>query len=151
MINKILYRIFVLLSLFGLTCNKYYTVIASAVLSILFFILVVILVMFYLIETNIGTTNHAGYFIKNKISIYHREYEVFCYDITIVCRSEFFLSFNILNFKKEQTDDSSNENFTTISTNTSDTQRINFNSKRNGFYWCVDVVVIVSSDGFFVY
>ncbi|MDR2346915.1 MAG: hypothetical protein LBE18_12705 [Planctomycetaceae bacterium] len=113
----------------GLTCNVF-TIVIPIILSILFFIFVVIGVVLYLIETNIGQIDQAGYWINNKMSIYHSDYEISCYDLTIVCRSEFSLLFNVITFANEQTQ-----------------QKIYFHSQRVGIYWYVDVTVIVSSDG----
>jgi hypothetical protein len=147
--NKFLRYIFWVLNKIGLTRYKFIAIVVPITLSILFFIFIVITSVFYLIETNIGSTDHAGYWINNKTSIYHKNYTLYCYDLTIICHSEFFLLFKIINFNDAQMHYSNNIIFTSISTDGSKTCKINFNSKCSGFYWTVDVIVIVSSDGCF--
>ncbi|MDR1054025.1 MAG: hypothetical protein LBL39_07590 [Planctomycetaceae bacterium] len=140
-------------------------VLQPIVFSILFFILVVILRPFYLIEENIGSidrltkndkdsTDHAGYWLNKKTAVYHNDYTLYCYDLSVICHSKFYLSFNIYKINRQDMKTyTSSDNGATVSLTvggSSDEREINFNSKRWGiFYQRVDVLVIATSDGSF--
>jgi hypothetical protein len=134
----------------GLTRDIFFTIVVPIILSILLFVFVIIVLVFYFIEASIGPTDKAGYWINNKTSFYHKNYTIYYYDLTVVCRSEFYLLFDVINFKKEQTNTSiDGVTLSTTFAGESDIEKIMFNSKRGRFYWHVDVIVIASSDGNF--
>jgi hypothetical protein len=148
-INKFLHKLFNVFSKCTYIRDTFFVTIISTILSILFFIIVIIAGTIYLIETNIGSTDQAGYWINNKTSIYYNNYTIYCYNISIVSRSEFSLSFALTNYKNRQTNSTNNIILSSISTDEISQFKINYNSKRGGIYWHVDVIVIVSTDGYF--
>ncbi|MDR1290882.1 MAG: hypothetical protein LBK06_06745 [Planctomycetaceae bacterium] len=164
--SKFLRYTFEVLGKIGLVRGNFIAVMRPVVFSILFFMLVVILLPFYLIEENIGSINRlfdkdtvvkdrAGYWINKKTAVYHNDYTLYCHDLSFICHSKFSLSFALSKRdrqnEKTYTSTSNGATFSlTLGGGSYDKHEINFNSKHWGiFYQRVDVLVILTSDGFF--
>jgi hypothetical protein len=133
-----------------------------------FFVTIIILLLFvfgvfvlecYLTESSIGSLGQSAFLLRNKKIFYYNRYSVCYYEISVICREDFFLRFHITerdakNQKQKITTKLHNDEEVQIEFDDSENnmktkqQRINFDAKQ-GIYWYVDIIIITSSDGSF--